>query len=165
MGFMSDSAQQLVVFVLGRQRFAVPLAHVIRVVAAAQWTPVPGAPEIILGVIDFHGEVIPVVDPRLRLQPSAPAVSTADQFIIARTRLRTIALLVNDTLGVIVRAVAAISPLGLIEPGGEQFAGATTLDDGLVLIHDIEQFLSAEESRALEEALNGALDERLEVSR
>jgi len=152
-----EVAQQLVTFVLGRQRFAVSLQNVIRVVAAAQWTPLPDAPEVVLGIIDFHGQIIPVVDPRRGLHRVSPDVSIADQFIIVYTGLRTIALLVNDTLGVIARNIVPISRVRLREAGSSLFAGAVSVDDELVLIHDVERFLSIEELRALDEALKGRM--------
>lgn len=143
----------LVVFVLGQQRFAVSVAHVLRVVAVAQWTPVAGAPDVVLGILDFHGEVIPVLDPGQRLAGSSQTVSLADQLVIVRTHRRTMALLVNETLGVIERDASAVCPLAPMELDSGRFEGATTLDEGLVLIHDIEKFLSPHEARALEQAL------------
>lgn len=152
---MSESVQ-LVVFVLGQRRFAVALEHVQCVVAAAETTPVPGAPPVVLGIIDLHGEVIPVLDPRHRLQSPAPPVSpisVSDHFVIVQTSVRKIALLANQALGVIERPLSDISALGLIESGADRYHGATTLGDGLVLIHDIEKFLSVPESAALDDAL------------
>lgn len=149
---MSESTH-LVVFVLGRQRFAVSVAQVLRVVAVAQWTPVAGAPDIVLGILDFHGEVIAVLDPGQRLAGSRQPVSLADQLMIVRTRRRTVALLVNETLGVIERDASAVCPLDPLELDGGRFDGATTLDDGLVLIHDIEKFMSPDEAQALEQVI------------
>lgn len=151
-----NESTHLVVFVLGRQRFAVSVAHVLCVVAVAQWTPVAGAPDIVLGILDFHGEVIAVLDPGQRLAGSGQPVSLADQLMIVRTHRRTVALLVNETLGVIERGASAVCPLGPMELGGGRFDGATTLDDGLVLIHDIEKFMSPHEAQALEQVIERA---------
>ena len=41
-----------------------------------------------------------------------------------------------------------------IVPGLDDFPGVVRLDDGLVLIHDLERFLSLEEARALDEAMD-----------
>jgi len=148
-----ELGQQLVIFVLGRQRFAVSLHSVIRVVAAAQWTWLPDAPEVVLGIIDFHGQIIPLVDPRRGLRRLTSDVSVADEFIIVHTGRRTIALLVNRTVGVVVRKITPLSRACLSEAGCSQYTGTVTMDDELVLIHDIERFLSIEELHALDEAL------------
>ena len=58
---MSDIAQ-LVVFRLDERRYALPLAVVERVVRAVDVTPLPKAPPMVLGVIDVHGRVLPVLN-------------------------------------------------------------------------------------------------------
>ncbi len=57
---------QLVAFTLGEQRYALPLTTVQRVVRMVEVTPLPKAPEIVLGVIDFQGNIIPVMRPGLQ---------------------------------------------------------------------------------------------------
>ena len=56
---------QAVVFGLGGQR---PAGVVERVVQAVEITPLPGAPDGMLGVIDVAGRVLPVFDLRQRLE-------------------------------------------------------------------------------------------------
>jgi len=41
-----------------------------------------------------------------------------------------------------------------IAPGLDQLQGVVRLDDGLVLIQDLEKFLSMDEARVLDEAMN-----------
>ena len=59
---------ELVGFSLEGQRYALPLSVVRRVVFAVQVTLLPNAPGIVLGVVDFHGDVIPVLNVRRRFQ-------------------------------------------------------------------------------------------------
>ena len=56
------------VFTLDRQRYALPLSVVERVVRMIEITPVPHTPDIVLGVINAQGRVIPVVDIRRRFR-------------------------------------------------------------------------------------------------
>jgi purine-binding chemotaxis protein CheW len=64
----------VVVVRIADERYAVAAAWVWRVVGTADIAPVPGAPPILLGVMNLHGEVLPVFDPRrlLGLAPHAP---------------------------------------------------------------------------------------------
>ena len=57
---------QLLVFALGDQRCALYLPVVDRVVRMVEITPLPKAPDIVLGVVNVHGEVIPVINVRKR---------------------------------------------------------------------------------------------------
>jgi len=74
---------QLVVFTLELQRYALPLARVQRVVRMIEVTPLPEAPEIVLGVIDLQGNFVPVMSMRKRFGLSEPEASLSDQLIVA----------------------------------------------------------------------------------
>ncbi len=144
---------QLVVFRLGEQRYALPLAAVERIVRAVEVTPLPGAPAIVLGAIDVEGRVLPVLNLWRRFLLPEREVSPVDQFLIAWTDRRMVALVMDEAQGVIEREQSAVIGSDRIVPGLEQFQGVVKLDDGLVLIHDLEKFLSLDEVRTLDEAM------------
>lgn len=149
---------QLVVFRLDEQRYALPLAAVERIVRAVDVTPLPNAPLIVLGVIDVRGRVLPVLDIRRRFLLPERALSPADQFLIARTAPRAVALVVDEAQGGVERPLSGVTGSTQIVPGLEQFQGVVQLDDGLVLIHDLEKFLSLDEVRALDQAMSQEAD-------
>lgn len=144
---------RLVVFRLEQQRYALHLDAVERSVRAAEVTLLPKSPGIVLGVVDVAGRVLPVLDVRRRFGLPQRGILPADQFLIARTTHHTVVLAVDETQGIIERAAASIARPGQIAPGLEQIQGIVQLDDGLVLIHDLEKFLSLDESLALDRAL------------
>jgi purine-binding chemotaxis protein CheW len=145
---------QVVVFHLDEQRYALPLAVVERIVRAVEVTPLPKAPSIILGVIAVEGRVLPVLNIRRRFLLPEREISPADQFLIAQTARRTVVLVVDEAQGVIECPPGAIIGSARIVPGLEQIQGIVKLDDGLVVIHDLEKFLSLDEARALDEAMS-----------
>ena len=51
-------------FLLGNELFAVNVANVLEVLEQQQITRVPRAPEHIMGIINFRGEILPVVNTR-----------------------------------------------------------------------------------------------------
>lgn len=150
---MSDLIQ-LVVFRLDEQRYALPLAVVERIVRAAEVTPLPKAPPAVIGVIDIEGRVLPVLDLRQRFRLPEREIIPADQFLIAQTAQRTVALLIDEAQGVFERQLSEIIAVDRIAPGLEHVQGVIKLADGLVLIQDLESFLSLEEARVLEEAMS-----------
>ena len=144
---------QLVVFRLHEQRYALSLAAVERIVRAVEVTPLPGAPAIVLGAIDVEGRVLPVLNLRRRFLLPEREISPVDQFLIAWTTRRMVALVMDEAHGVIEREQSAVIGSDRIVSGLEQFQGVVKLDDGLVLIHDLEKFLSLDEVRTLDEAM------------
>lgn len=147
---------RLVVFLLDERRYALPLSSVMRIVSAAEVTLIPNAPAIVLGAINLQGSVIPVLDVRQRFQLPRREIGVTDQFLIAHTRCRSVALVIDEAQGLIERDVADVISSTLIAPGLEQFQGVLKLDDGLVLIHDLDKFLSLDEARALDDAMEHA---------
>ena len=151
-GPMSD-LMQLVVFRLDDQRYGLPLAVVERIVRAAELTPLPKAPAIVLGAVDVAGQVLPVLNVRQRFRLPDRELSPAHSFLIAQTRQRPVVLIIDEAQGVIEAPEAEIVDAAEIAPCLEQISGVVKLTDGLVLIHDLDKFLSLDEERALDHAL------------
>jgi purine-binding chemotaxis protein CheW len=51
---------QHVIFTLDDQQYTLPLPNVERIIPAAYVTPLPKAPDIVTGVINVQGQVMPV---------------------------------------------------------------------------------------------------------
>ena len=150
---MKLDTRQIVVFQLHDQRYALDLEVVERLVRIVEITSLPKAPDIVLGMIDVAGRVIAVVDVRRRFGLPARGTTLSDQIIIARTSKRSVGLVVESTLGI--REVSAFNLIGAEEilPKIEYIKGVVRLSDGVVLIHDLESFLSLEEERAMEDSM------------
>ena len=150
---MSEIAQ-LVVFRLDERRYTLPLTVVERVVRAVDVTPLPMAPAIVLGGINVQGRVLPVLNVRRRFLMPDREIGPGDWFLLAHTARHTVVLVVDELEGMVERPQAEIVPSTQIVPGLEPFPGVLRLDDGLVLIHDLERFLSLDEAHALDEAMD-----------
>ena len=141
-------AESLVVFALAERQFALGISVVARIVRAVEITPLTGAPAGVCGGIDVEGSVIPVFDLRPRFGFPAREVRTTDHFVIAHAAHRIVALLVESVVGVVPRSESAAT-------SAEEIAGAATIEDGIVFIHDPGLFLSLEDEPVLDAALKG----------
>lgn len=146
-------ANPYVVFLLDDQRYALHASVVDRVVGAVYVTPLSGAPEIVLGVVCMQGRIVPVVNVRRRFRLSERSITLADQLIFARTSCRPVALLVDRVIGVIECADDELVPVESVVPSVDYFDGVMTLRDGLVLVHNLDAFLSLEERASVDLAL------------
>ena len=145
-----------VVFLLDGQRYALPLSTVERIVGAVAVAGLPGAPSPVLGAIDLEGGVVPVLCMRRRFGQSEREIAPHDQFLIARASARLVALVIDQADSVMEFAPSQLDSLDKAVPGLERFQGLARLDDGMVLIHDLDKFLSVDESRRLDVALERA---------
>jgi purine-binding chemotaxis protein CheW len=144
---------QLVVFTIDEQLYALPLAGVRRVVRMVEVTALPKAPDIVLGVIDLQGNVIPVVSMRKRFGRPEAETSLNSQLIVANTDTRSVALVVNSVTGVIERTAAEIAETEKIVPGAQFVEGITKLEGDILFIHNLDRFLSKNEEQALDDVL------------
>jgi purine-binding chemotaxis protein CheW len=142
-----------VLFSLDEQRYALPLIQVERIFRAAEPAPLPKAPKIVIGLLNIRGKILPVVDPRIRLNLPARDINPRGHFIIARTSRRTIVMTTDAVLGVMERPPGELVPAKDVLPGLDYVDGVIKLKDGLILINDIDRFLSLEEETALDEAM------------
>jgi purine-binding chemotaxis protein CheW len=146
-------AQALVVFSLEHQRYALDLGKVRRAVRVVAITPLPQAPPIVVGIIDLGGEVIPVVSLRVRFRLPPKETRLSDHLVVAHTGRRAVALLVDETNGVIEVSPEDVAKADRIVPGLADIDGAVKLTDGLILIHDLGRLLSLDEEKAIGQAL------------
>jgi purine-binding chemotaxis protein CheW len=142
-----------VVFLLDEQRYALHLSCVERAVRAAEVTPLPKAPEIVLGVINVQGQIVPVVDIRKRFRLPQREIDPSHRFILARSSRRRIAIVADSIQGLAQRPQGDVIAPEKILPGMEYVDGVAKLEDGMALIHDLDKFLSFDEERGLSETL------------
>ncbi len=149
-----DSISQLLPFTLDGRKCALDVRVVDRIIPLVEVTPLPNSPEIVLGLVNVGGQIVPVVDLRQRLGlPQAEAELSA-RLIIARTAKRAVALPVDSVDGVIERSAGDVTEPGKVIPGTQLLKGFTKLDGSILLIHNLEAFLSLEEESRLREALD-----------
>lgn len=152
---------QCVVFTLDERLYGVGLSAVIRVVSAVDITPLPKAPDIVIGVINLRGRIIPVVNIRRRFRLPERELELSDQFIVVDASQADsqrgggwlLAFVVDAVVGVVVLSAQETTAAATILPGLEHLEGVAKTEQGLVLIHDLGIFLSLEEVKTLGEIL------------
>ncbi len=147
---------RLVLLTVDGQAYALHLEAVDRILRMVEITPLPGAPEVVEGVINIQGEVVPVVSIRGRLGLAHRAVGVSDSLVVVRARARRLAIIAESILGVVERPVDAVVSTGDLARGIRHIEGVLKTSDGLVLIHDLDQFFSPEEEQSLDLALERA---------
>ena len=145
---------QIVTFGLDQQLYALPLNCVVRVIHTVYISSLPKAPAIICGIINVKGQIIPVVDIRVRFGLVSREIECDDQLIIANTGKRTIALVVDEVNEIL--EVDANQYVNTVDsmPFAGYIGGIAKIQDEMVLIYDLEQFLNIDEEQELEMALS-----------
>jgi purine-binding chemotaxis protein CheW len=149
--------EKLLIFTLSDLRCALQLSDIERILSAVAINPVPKAPDIVMGLINVHGRIVPVLNIRTLLRLPKIEMTLNDQIIVARTTSRPVAILVDHVQG-----VAECSDQDIIEPEGlypgiEYLQGVTKLKEGILFIYNLDRFLSSEEKAEIEHLLTGGI--------
>ncbi|MBW1783442.1 MAG: purine-binding chemotaxis protein CheW [Deltaproteobacteria bacterium] len=139
------------VFTLEDQPYALGLDAVERVIRAVSLTRIPDAPEILMGLINMHGKIVPVLDIRNRFHLSPRAIDISDRMVISQISGRSVAIIVDSIEAVVefgqeeIRKATEILP----DMGGGYVEGVGRLNQDTVLIYDMNKLFSIEEIREL----------------
>ena len=142
-----------VIFTLDDQKFALPLSSVEKIARAAAVRPLPKSSDMILGVVNVQGRVIPVLDLKKRFGIPTREIAVTDHLIIARASTRTLALLVDTVQDILESDKRDITDQSAILDRMDYVGGVLQMEDGMVLINDLERLLSSEEAGELDRAL------------
>ncbi len=146
-------------FRVGELHCALPIESVRQIVEMVAITPLPDAPEIVPGVINFHGQVIPLIDMRLRLQQPPHPYTLRTPILISQLDDHLAGLVVDTVLG-----VAELLPQQLQDPAQilpEELsshllylAAIAPTAEGVLSILDPGAILPQREKRALVRAMS-----------
>lgn len=92
----SPERKAFLTFSLGTQRYALSIDEVVEVAAMVEVTKVTGMPPQVLGVINRHGDVVPLLDLRPMFRQSAARINTSTLFIVGVHDERYAALVVDE---------------------------------------------------------------------
>lgn len=153
-GRAPSDTQELLVFLVDDQCHALHLSQVVRVVRAVEITPLPRSSAPVAGVIDVGGTMVPVFLMRERLGLPDRPLDLADRIVLTMLDGRMVGLVVSTVLGVVERPASDVLPADALSTDTGLVRGLTRLDERILLIHDLDRFLSPRE----EAALTGIMD-------
>lgn len=148
----------VLIFQIDDRRYGLRASDLVEVTRAVEVVPLPKAPPIVEGIVDFHGTLVPVVDVRARFGHAPREIDPSQHMIVARAAGRSIAFLVDATLDLLSLADADIVAPDAVWRGVPYVAGIAKTRDGVLVIQDLHAFLSQAESALLDAALSTPAD-------
>jgi purine-binding chemotaxis protein CheW len=144
---------QFLVFRLGKDEFALPIDTVDEVAQMpSKITRVPKTPKFLEGVVNLHGNVLPVVDQRRRFDMPAYERPQARRLLVLRTSQYRAGVIVDSVSDVLRVPANAVEPApDLTEQIARLVRGVINLEDAdrMVLVLDPMELLTPAEQSAL----------------
>ena len=129
----SDFSKNLVGFTVGDVRYALDIGAVFEIVNPMPTVALPHAPEVVAGVVEHRGEVVPIVDLRRRFGLAAREVDRRTKWVLVRTQ--------GGTVGLVVDAVTEVFGAGEANKRGVPQLGRGDDVRGLSSVYKVENEL------------------------
>lgn len=149
----TGDVQRFLAFTLSMEEFAIPLLAVKEVIAIPDITPIPYTPPHFLGIMNLRGQVISVIDLRLKFNMKAER-SEETAVIICDLSPLCIGIVVNSVNQVLSLSQDDVQPKPEIESNkrSDYITGVTQIDRKLVLLLDLAKTLNVEDHMAIKNA-------------
>jgi purine-binding chemotaxis protein CheW len=142
----------LLVFRLGPQAYALPLAEVREVIPLAALYAPPLMPALLAGFLNLGGTAVPVVRlDRLFDLPEPPPPGRYTPLLLLRAHEGSLALLVERIDSIVKLADADVLPVAPEQAFNDCVTGVATVDAHVVLILSSERLLLEKEQQYLAE--------------
>lgn len=153
-----EATREVLVFVLGKEEYGVDILKVQEIRGYEKVTPIPAAPAYLKGVVNLRGIIVPVIDLRVKFGMADPTYDSLTVVIILRIAGRVVGIVVDGVSDVVRLApgdVKAAPQLGSLVDSSF-LAGLATQDNRMILLIDIEKFLSSGELQLITQAAAAA---------
>jgi chemotaxis signal transduction protein len=139
-----------ILFSVAGTTYALPSSQVRHMEMVEQVTSVPNAAPFVEGVVFSRGQVVPVINLRVRFGFDRAARDLRSRLLVVDAEGRQVGLLADDAREFIRIPQDAIQPPGDAIAGlsGNYLEGVATLGDRIVLILDLSRVLDAVPSAA-----------------
>jgi len=144
----------IVGFRIGNETYGVRIGSVREIVRVPEITSVPSAPDLIEGVINLRGKIIPVMDLRKRFGQTEIISDKRNRILVVELENKLIGLIVNAASEVLKIPPSEVDSPGSVFAEGESsyVTGVGKLKGRLIILLDIAKLLQRPEYKRLEEA-------------
>ncbi|MCR5085149.1 MAG: chemotaxis protein CheW [Succinivibrionaceae bacterium] len=146
-GASQGESLRWVTFKLDKEMYGVNVMQVREVLRYTDIAPVPGAPSFVLGIINLRGNVVTVIDTRMRFGLPSAEVTDNTRIMIIESDKQAIGIMVDSVLAVVdlnTRDIDDTPNVGT-EESAKFISGVCNRDDDLLILIDINKLLSDEE--------------------
>lgn len=154
---MSD--KKIVIFQLHTEEYGIEIENVKEIVLMQEITSIPQASDLIEGIINLRGDIIPIVDLKNRFYQIKSESSNEDKrIIVVESEGKNVGIIADMVSEVITISSDMIEPPPFVISSANRktgISGICKLEDKLVILLDLFQVFTSEEQKKLEEVNEG----------
>ena len=138
--------REVLSFRLGKEEYGISILKVQEIRGYEAPTRLANAPEILKGVINLRGRIVPVVDMRIKFGFANPAYDSLTVVIILNIAQHVIGMVVDSVSEVVTLEADQIRPapaMGTLDAG--YLRGLGTVGERMLILLDIDALMQSEE--------------------
>lgn len=138
---------ELMGFKLADEEYAIDIMQIKEITIPPELTPIPRAPDYILGILSLRGTILPVFDAKKKIGLPPREWTGRTRIIVVNHGTEPVGLLVDDITSAARIPVPAIEPPPPVLKGveAEYISGVGRVDDRMLIIMNIEEICKVEE--------------------
>jgi purine-binding chemotaxis protein CheW len=142
---------EIVAFQLASETYGIESVYVREVYPLKDFTPLPGLPPFVLGIVNVRGQILSVIDLKIFFNLPTNGLGQLNKLIILRGGQMEFGILADDILGALSIPLAAIQPAPPTASGiGAEYLRGVTIERLILL--DAEKILNDERIIVQQEA-------------
>lgn len=143
----NESVIQWVTFRLADEIYGINVMQVQEVLRVSEIAPVPGAPHYVLGIINLRGNVVTVIDTRIRLGLATSEVTDSTRIVIIEGAKHVVGILVDCVAEVVDLTVSDVESAPSVgnDESAKYIQGVASRDGELLILVDLNKLLTDEE--------------------
>ncbi len=142
-----DQVTQWVTFSLDQEMYGINVMNVQEVLPCAEIAPVPGAPPFVLGIINLRGNVVTVIDTRMRFGLSPLEEMGKSRVVVIEANDQVAGILVDsvsEVIGVKGNEIDTAPSVGN-DDSSRYIYGVVSRENVLLILVDVYKLLTREE--------------------
>lgn len=145
-----DKTKSYINFKIGEEHFAISVFRVLEILQLEELTRIPNSSDFVLGVINFRGSIVPVIDMHKRFNIIVPEAGNRMIIIVDVTNMQKSVLMglfvdeVTDVIEFDYKSIRAVPDLG-IKYNPEFLEGFVENKDKFVMVLDTDRVFSVSE--------------------
>ena len=135
--------RKIIAFELDNELYGVDIAEVAEIMLIPPIMPLPHVPDFILGLINLRGDILPVVDLRVRFMLTQAPLDSDSRIIVMKEDTLQVGVVVDQMWRLLRLTPEAFQPppSGVAQIDPEYFKEVSDVDDRMLIVLDMHKIL------------------------
>ncbi|HAO23481.1 MAG: hypothetical protein BWK80_33750 [Desulfobacteraceae bacterium IS3] len=151
-GGQSSDDNQVVVFRLFKEEFGIQISNVREIVRMPDVTPIPRSPDYVAGICNLRGNVLPVIDMRIRFGMESQEATDHTRLLVVESGGTQNSLIVDNVREVMRMNLSDMEPPPTACLGDDRqfLSGVIKIDNGkrLILMLNLDELMAVSEDKS-----------------